>query len=88
MTEPQKYQCPYCKTWYETPREMALCTIRCDEAREEMEKRKRELEFKEKKAQRSSELKQKYVELQNLCKSYAHDYGTDLPITFPLKIFF
>lgn len=87
MSETQKYQCPYCKTWYETPREMALCIIRCDEEREEVKRRKRELALREKKVQRVNEVKQKYNELQNLCKSYARDYGTDFPITFPLKIF-
>ena len=70
------YSCPYCKTEYTEPTDLAHCILSCEEKKRiEEEEKKREKLAAEKDA-RYNEIKAAEKHYSELVKDYVKDYGS------------
>ena len=70
------YSCPYCKTEYSEPTELAHCILRCEEKKRKEEEKKRQEQLTLEKEARKKEIEEKREELEDLISKYLKDYGS------------
>ena len=79
------YACPYCKTEYTNPVDLAHCILSCEEKKKKDEEAKKAKELALVKEARKREVEEKRDEYYKTLKSYLNDYGisTNSEVAFP-----
>lgn len=70
------YSCPYCKTEYTEPSDLARCILSCEEKKRAEEEERKKAKLAAEKEKRRTEIEAKEKELSKLIASYIKDYGT------------